>query len=110
MYSPRWLFLYPALLLLGVGIGGMIWLIPGAQSIGSVTFDIHTLLLSGVAVMLGFNMLLFSLLSQRSSSIHGLLPRDARFEKLLHVITLERLLVAGGLLTLLGIWGFSIAW
>ena len=105
MYSPRWLFLYPALLLLGLGIGGMIWLIPGAQSIGSVTFDIHTLLLSGVAVMLGFNMLLFSLLSQRSSSIHGLLPRDARFEKLLHVITLERLLVAGGLLTLLGIWG-----
>ena len=36
----------------------MVWLLPRAQSIDNITFDVDMLLLAGVAVMLGFNVLL----------------------------------------------------
>ena len=41
LYSPKWLFLYPGLLLLALGVAGMAWLVPEQRSIGSVTFDVR---------------------------------------------------------------------
>src|SRR5688572_16286112 len=43
LYSPKWLFLYPGLLLLAVGVAGVAWLVPGQRSVGGVTFDGSTL-------------------------------------------------------------------
>ena len=105
MYSPRWLFLYPGLLIFLSGFGGMLWLLPQAQTVGQVTFDVHSLLLSGVAMILGFNVLLFSILSQHSSSIHGLLPPNVGLQNAMKLFTLERLLVIGLLIAVVGFWG-----
>lgn len=95
MYSPRWLFAYPGALMFAAGLIGMIWLVPQAQIVGRIVFDVQTLFLSGVLMILGFNILVFSILSQHSSSIHGLLPADNRLERMLKILTLERLLVIG---------------
>jgi glycosyltransferase involved in cell wall biosynthesis len=105
MYSPRWLFLYPGVVIFGVGVAGMLWLLPSAQTVGDITFGIHTFLLSGFAVILGFNVLLFSLLSKHSSIVHGLLPPDALMQAFMRLFTLERLLVIGLITAALGAYG-----
>lgn len=105
MYSPRWLFLYPGMAIFFLGAAGMLWLLPGPQTVGHVTFDTHTLLLSGVAMILGCNVLMFSILSKHSSTIHGLMPPNARLQKAMQVLTLERLLIIGVLIALAGAWG-----
>ena len=105
MYSPRWLFLYPGALVFLIGCAGMGWLLPSAQTIGNVTFGVHTLLLSGFAMILGFNILEFAVLSKHSSVVHGLLPPDAALRKALKIFSLERLLVIGGIVAVLGLCG-----
>src|ERR1700751_904503 len=59
LYSPRWLFLYPGLLLMLAGtlVGG--WLLIGPRVVGHVTFDVHTLLYASLAVVVGFQAVVF---------------------------------------------------
>jgi len=55
MYSPNWLFLYPGMFLALLGMVCInIWLLPGQQKIGSITFDINTLLIGSFLILLGF--------------------------------------------------------
>ncbi len=44
LYSPRWLFLYPGIALCALGLVVSALLLPGPRRIGSVGFDVHTLL------------------------------------------------------------------
>jgi glycosyltransferase involved in cell wall biosynthesis len=76
LYSPKWLFLYPGLLLLAVGLAGMAWLIPGERSIGSVGFDVSTLLYFALAVIVGLQSLFFFLTARWFGITEGLLPDD----------------------------------
>src|SRR5690606_41142982 len=46
MYSPRWLFLYPGLYLLGLGLAAVLILLPGAFSIVDIAFDIRTFIVA----------------------------------------------------------------
>src|SRR5690606_4884148 len=64
LFSPRWLFLYPGLLLMIIGlvVGGA--LLRGPVSIGQVTLDVHTLLFAAVAVLVGFHAVSFAGLSK----------------------------------------------
>ena len=76
LYSPKWLFLYPGLLLLAVGVAGMVWLVPGQRSIGSVTFDVSTLLYFSLAVIVGLQSVYFFLTARWFGITEGLLPDD----------------------------------
>src|SRR4029077_14673171 len=64
LYSPRWLFLYPGLLmiLLGLFVGGM--LLPGPLTVAGVTFDAHTLMYCSAAIMLGVQAVTFAVFSK----------------------------------------------
>jgi hypothetical protein len=57
LYSPRRLFLYPGMALMMVGALLGLWLLPTQRTVGSVTFDVHTLLYAAVFVLLGFQAL-----------------------------------------------------
>ena len=96
--SPRWLFFYPgvALFLMGIGIG--IWLLPGPQTIGGVTFDFHTLLFGAMAVLLGFQSINFAAFTKIFAITEGLVPEDRRLKRLFRYITLEVGLIVGGAL------------
>src|SRR5436190_22370638 len=54
MLSPRWLFLYPGLLLMLAGTAGCIWLLPSPVHVGQIGFDVHTLMYAFAAIVLGF--------------------------------------------------------
>ena len=60
VYSPRWLFLYPGAALMIWGLIIVVWLLPGTQKIGSISFDVHTLLYGAIAIIIGFQAVTFA--------------------------------------------------
>jgi glycosyltransferase involved in cell wall biosynthesis len=104
LYSPKWLFLYPGLVFLLVGIAGMAWLLPGNRAIGGVGFDVSTLLYFSLAVVVGLQAVYFFLTARWFGITEGLLPDDPRIRRLLeHRGTLEVGLIAGLVLVLTGL-------
>ncbi|HEY0142007.1 MAG TPA: glycosyltransferase family 2 protein [Thermoanaerobaculia bacterium] len=109
LYSPRWLFLYPGLALMVIGAAAGLWLIPGPREVNGVGFDIQTLLYAGVAVLLGFQAVVFAVFTKVYAISAGLLPQDRRVERVLRLITLEAGLIIGFLLVMFGLGGSLFA-
>jgi glycosyltransferase involved in cell wall biosynthesis len=105
LYSPRWLFLYPGILLMCVGAATGTWLLPGSQTVHGITFDVDTLLHAMVAVLIGFQAVAFAVFTKIYATTEGLLPKDPRLENLFKVITLETGLTVGALLSVAGFAG-----
>ena len=103
LYSPRWLFFYPGLALIIIGLVLGAWLMPGPRQIGSVTLDVHTLLYAALAVIMGVQTVLFALFTKVFAITFGLLPSDRGMERWNKTFTLEGGLVAGGGLFLAGL-------
>ncbi len=103
LYSPRWLFLYPgiALMLIGVLAGG--WLMPGPRRIGRVEFDAQTLLYAAVSILLGFQAVAFAVFTKIFAISEGLHPPEPSLERWFRYITLEVGLVVGSVLAFLGL-------
>ncbi|HKO96192.1 MAG TPA: glycosyltransferase family 2 protein [Pyrinomonadaceae bacterium] len=105
LYSPRWLFLYPGFLLMLVGTLAGAWLIPGPRTIGAVTFDVHTLLYAGLAIIIGFQAVNFAVFTKVFAISEGLLPEDPRLNKTFEYIKLEVGLIVGVTFFLIGLAG-----
>ena len=103
LYSPRWLFLYPGLALMLIGFLTGLWLLPGPLAVGSIHFDVHTLLYAAIAVVIGFQAVTFALFAKVFAVSEGLLPEDRRLDRLLRWVKLEVGLVVGALLLLFGL-------
>jgi glycosyltransferase involved in cell wall biosynthesis len=101
IYSPRWLFLYPGLAMTGIGLGLLLWLLPGARAIHGLNFDIHTLLYASGLIMIGLQATLFSVFTKVYATNARLLPADPLFQRLFEAFSLERGLI-GALLLVLG--------
>lgn len=102
VFSPRWLFLVPGFVLVLLGLVGYAVALPGLN-IGGVTFDAHTLLFSSLAILMGYQSVLFAISAKTFAINEGLLPSDSRFERFFNVIYLERGLALGGLALLAGL-------
>lgn len=107
MYSPSWLFFYPGLALILFGVLGMGLLLPGPLTLGQVTFDIHTLLLSGLSIVLGIQTLSFAILAKQFAINHKLLPSDSRFSSIIVQISMEKMLIIGLLFIVIGTLGIA---
>jgi hypothetical protein len=105
LYSPRWLFMYPGLGLIAVGLLTGLWLLPGPRTIGGITLDVHTLLYAATAIVVGFQAVTFAVFTKIFAISEGLLPEDPRLNKLYRYITLEVGLIAGAVLLLIGLLG-----
>ncbi len=106
MMSPRWLLLYPGLALLVVSAVTQLAIIRGPVVIAGVGFDIHTMLYSSGASILGLQLVIFSLLARAIGCVRGVLPRTASVARLWRVLTLERGIVVG---VMVGLLGFAVA-
>jgi len=109
LYSPRWLFLYPGLALMLIGLAAGLWLMPGPRVVGGMAFDLQTLLYAGIAVLLGYQAVTFAIFTKVYAISSGLLPGDRRIESLLRWVTLETGLLVGAILTVFGIAGSLFA-
>ena len=78
MYSPRWLFLYPGIGLMVLGLVGTLLLLPGRLVFRGIGFDVHTLLYAFVSMLLGFQLIAFATFTKVFAITEGLLPEDPR--------------------------------
>nr|WP_254639071.1 glycosyltransferase family 2 protein [Cohnella sp. GbtcB17] len=105
MYSPRWLFLMPGILLFALGLVGTIVLSFGSLTISNITFDINTLLYLALIMILGVELVFFSFFSKLYSIVAGLVPPTDGMIKMLRKFTLEKGVITGGILLLVGLIG-----
>jgi len=103
LLSPNWIFLYPGLALVIAGLVSMAWLLPGPRTVGGVGFDVHTLLVSGVAIIVGVQVLTFWIYAHLFAASAGYLPASRFARRVLERFSLRAGLLAGGLLGLLGL-------
>jgi glycosyltransferase involved in cell wall biosynthesis len=108
-FSPRWLFLYPAVFLVVAGAVVFTRLAVGPVTIGSVTFDIQTMIAAASAIIVGLQAGVLAMVSRAYASALGLLPRSDRVERILDRFTLEWGLIAGFAMTVAGIGSFVVA-
>ena len=108
LFSPRWLFLYPGLAAVGIGALLMLWLLPGPRRVSGITFDIHTLLYASLAISVGYQAIQFWTFAKLYGMREGFIPPDPVFRRYMGIATLERGLIAGLILLVLGL-GVGIA-
>jgi len=104
-FSPRWLFLYPALAMCIVGLLGLFWVGTGPRTVGGITFEVQTLLAFASFVIVGIQVAGMAVVARLYAENLGMLPPTRRTQ-LLARLTLEQGLVVGVALTLVGIGVF----
>jgi glycosyltransferase involved in cell wall biosynthesis len=102
MYSPRWLFLIPGAGLVLLGVAGYAVAMPAFTWRG-VTFDAHTLLIASLAILCGYQAILFAIFTKTFAVSEGLMPPDRHYTRFYELVNLERGLIVAGLALLLGI-------
>ncbi len=108
LFSPRWLFFIPGVVLIALGLVGYGIAMP-ALRIGAVRFDVHTLQFASLAVIAGFQAILFSAFVKIFAIAEGLLPPDPQIARWSAVVTLERGLLAGAAVMLAGLVLLGVA-
>ena len=102
MYCPRWLFLLPGVLLILIGLIGYGLALPGAR-FGGVAFDAHTLLFASLAILCGYQSILFAVFTKTFAISEGLMPEDPQLSRLFELINLERGLIISVITIVCGI-------
>lgn len=102
IYSPRWLFLIPGGVLILLGMLGYCLALPG-MTFGRVTFDAHTLLFASLAIMCGYQSIIFAILTKTFAIGEGLIPEDPRVNRFFELVNLERGLLLAFVALLLGL-------
>jgi len=95
MCSPKWVFLLPGFLLVFLGIFATSLALPNV-TIGPATFDAHTLLFGSLALIVGYQAIVFAIMTKSFAVSEGFMPQDSKLLGFFRVATLERGLVLGG--------------
>ena len=108
-FSPRWLLYYPSLALQGIGLAGLVWLAVGTRVVGDVGFGPHSMLACATMFMLGVQGLGLAVIARSYAGHLGLLLPSARLARVVARFSLERGLLLGGSLFVLGTGCFLAA-
>jgi len=112
LYSPKWLFLFPGIIMMVFGFVFSALLIISPIQISTVTFDVHTLLYATSILLIGFQFVVFYGFTKVFAVTQNLLPKSNRYNSLFKYINLEKGLILGFITTLIGvvlsIYGLSL--
>jgi hypothetical protein len=103
LLCPRWLYLIPAALISGFGLGLMAWLTAGPRQVGGVVLDLHTMLLGMLCVFLGYQTFWLGAFAKIHGWTSGMLPPDTFSRGVFKHLNLERGLIAGGTMLATGL-------
>ncbi len=109
LFAPRWLYLYPGLALLSVGLLAMLAMLPGPLVLGEIRLAENSLLFSGAAVLLGLQIVSFGLLAELFGARERYWLDSGRIRFLRTWVTVDRACILGGGLFLLGVVGGAYA-
>jgi glycosyltransferase involved in cell wall biosynthesis len=114
LYSPRWLFFYPGLAALTLGLIFSALLLPGPVFVhfagATHSLDVDTLTYALGLVLIGAHITVFAVSAKVFGTQEGFLPVNPQFERLFKFITLETGLLFGCFLLLVGagILGYAV--
>lgn len=103
LFSPSYLFQLPGLLLMLAGIALMLALAGGPRQLFGHRWDYHPVLFGAAATIVGYNLVLFDLFAKTFSMGAGFARPEQWLQRWLPLFSLEKGLVAGGLLALAGL-------
>ncbi len=109
IYSPRWLFLLPGLLLCALGIIFSAALAVQDIQVGGIQFNVGTLMMACMSVVVGFQLVAFAFYTKVFAIAEGLLPEDPKLTRVFKTFTLEKGLIVGLLILLAGLAMFARA-
>ena len=95
IYSPRWLFLMPGILLSAVGVLLGIILASGNIRLSGVELNVGTLMMTSMMVIVGFQLVAFAFFTKVFAIAEGLLPEDPKLSSLFRQFNLEKGLILG---------------
>ncbi len=101
MYSPRWLFLVPGMLMVLAGLAGYALALPGT-TIAGVSLDVHTLLVASLALLIGTQLGQLAVFAKTFAITERLVPESRAMQWFRRVVTLERGLIVGGVMATAG--------
>jgi glycosyltransferase involved in cell wall biosynthesis len=101
LYSPRWLFLMPGLVLSAIGVLGY-GLVFGGFHWAEIQFDAHTLLFCSLFMLMGYQSILLGAMTKIFAIGEGMMPLNRKMNLLFRWFTLERGVFTGGLLLFVG--------
>ena len=111
LYSPRWLFLVPGLVLLALGGALSAALAEQNIRVGRMELNVGTLMMACMTVVVGFQLSAFAFYTKIFAIAEGLLPEDPKLNRLYKFFTLEKgivvslfVLAAGLGLLLRAVW------
>lgn len=90
IYSPRWLFLIPGLIMMLLGLIATLALYSGPITIKDVVLDVGTMLLTAMLLIIGFQLVVFAFLAKIFAIGAELMPEDKKLNLLFRYITLEK--------------------
>jgi glycosyltransferase involved in cell wall biosynthesis len=102
LYSPSYLFLLPGLLLMTLGSGMILALAGGPQEVLGRIWDWHVLIYGALALILGYNLVLFDVLAKTFSMGAGFARPMQWLSGLPRWFSLERGLALGSIVFLAG--------
>lgn len=103
IFAPRWLFVYPGLVAFLLGGLAVSVLAFGSLQIGTVGFDVTTMVYASALCVIGYQSLLFFWLTKLVATQEGFLPASPRYRAIVARWSAERGLIVGLVLFLLGI-------
>ena len=105
LYSPRWLFLIPGVIIFGVSLLATIRLFVGPLVLFNAAFDVNSMIFTSIAMLIGIQSIAFAFLTKAYAICHGLLPVDKKFNAIFQYINLEKGLLFGFIMLVLGCGG-----
>ena len=102
LFSPRWLLLYPGLLMLLAGGGFFARLMIGPIAVKGVNFDLNTLEMASLLVQFGYQMVLLAGFVRIFAYTRGFLPPNHILSRAFSFFTLEKGLLSGLAILLVG--------
>ena len=103
IYSPRWLFLVPGIVLSVLGLIFASVLAVTDIRLGEVHLNVGTLMMASMAVIVGFQLVAFAFFTKVFAIAEGLLPADPKLTGIFKTFTLERGLVLGVVVLVAGL-------
>ena len=102
LFSPRWLLLYPGLLMLLAGGVFFARLMIGPIAVKGVNFDLNTLEIASLLVQFGYQMVLLAGFVRIFAYTRGFLPPNHILSRAFSFFTLEKGLLSGLAILLVG--------
>lgn len=108
LFCPRWLFLYPGLLLLAGGLGGL-GAVQQPWGDGGSDLRIHSMLYMAGAIVLGVQLLQLAVLTKWVGVLSGIVPLPPWLRRIQRIASLEGGLLIGGALFAMGLmWSVGL--